>query len=223
MIRLYGSAAPLLVCVAVLASGRVCAQTPPAVDATAQATIPDVGKGAEEVASQLRELTRSLSDTEAFSALEAGIDKATGQAASVWDDTGRVLARRPGTTALDSLTSSWLALRSELATLSDRIGARVDRREADVATLITLRASWARALDLARAAQAPAPVVDRVENTIAAIDATRPGIEQQRARVMVLGDSVSRGLQTCDDALARIDDARREAVERIFSRQAPPV
>ena len=39
----------------------------------------------------------------------------------------------------------------------------------------------------------------------------------------MLQDSVSRSLQTCDDALARIDDARREAVERAFARQLPPV
>ena len=64
---------------------------------------------------------------------------------------------------------------------------------------------------------------DRIQKKIASIEATRPGIEQRRARVMVLQDSVTRSLETCDDALARIEDARSEAVERIFTRQEPPV
>src|SRR5262249_44494044 len=33
----------------------------------------------------------------------------------------------------------------------------------------------------------------------------------------------SRALQTCDDARARIDDARRQAIGRILVRQQPPV
>src|SRR5262249_29656164 len=90
-------------------------------------------------------------------------------------------------------------------------------------TLAKLHESWARALDLAQKADAPAPVLERARSTLAAIDAVRPAIEQRHARVLVLQDSVSRALQTCDDARARINDARRQAIERVFVRQQPPV
>src|SRR5262249_23542683 len=76
---------------------------------------------------------------------------------------------------------------------------------------------------LAQKADAPAPVLERARSTLAAIDAVRPGIEQRRARVLVLQDSVSRALETCDDARASIHDARHQAIERIFVRQQPPV
>src|SRR5262249_2971702 len=42
-------------------------------------------------------------------------------------------------------------------------------------------------------------------------------------RVLVLQDAVTRALQTCDDALARIADARREALKRSFVPQESPV
>src|SRR5262249_58053700 len=70
---------------------------------------------------------------------------------------------------------------------------------------------------------APAPVLERAQSTLAAIDAVRPAIEQRHARNLVLQDAVSRALQTCDDARARIDDARRQAIERVFVRQQPPL
>src|SRR5262249_47987533 len=115
------------------------------------------------------------------------------------------------------------ALRSQLEDVRDRIDDRARRRAADLETLAKLHESWERALDLAQKADAPPPVVERARSTLAAIDVARPPIEQRHARVLVLQDAVSRALQPCDDARARIDDARRQAIERIFVRQQPPV
>src|SRR5262249_34357000 len=126
-------------------------------------------------------------------------------------------------TALDSLESSWHALRSQLDEVRERIDARARRRTADLDTLTKLHESWARAIDLAQKAEAPAPVLEGARSTVAAIDPVRPRVERRLARVLVLQHSVSRALETCDDARASIDDARRQAIERIFVRQQPPV
>ena len=214
-----------LLLASLLASAVARAQPPSAPEATSasQAPMPDLGKGAEEVAAQLRQLTESLSDSAVFSALEAEVAADAHRAAERWSETGRILKGNLRPAALDSLASSWDALRSELDDVSRRVDARARRRDADVEILTKLRESWTRALDLAQQAEAPASVLERARGTLAAIDATRPAIEQRRARVLVLQDSVSRSLQTCDDAHARIDDARREAIERAFARQQPPV
>jgi potassium efflux system protein len=214
-----------LLLVSVLASAVARGQPPPAPEppGASHTAMPDLGKGAEEVAAQLRQLMESLSDTAAFASLEAEVAADTHRAAERWSETGDLLKTnlRPG--ALDSLESSWEALRSQLDDVRDRIDARARRRAADLETLAKLHESWARALDLAQKADAPTPVLERARSTLAAIDAARPAIEQRHARVLVLQDSVSRALQTCDDARARIDDARRQAIERVFVRQQPPV
>jgi hypothetical protein len=213
-----------LLLVSLLASAAARGQqplTPPA--SAAQASMPDLGQGAEEVAAHLRQLTGSLSDTAAFAALEAEVAADTHRAAERWSETGDLLKTNLRPTALDSLESSWQALRSQLDDVMERIDARARRRTADLDTLAKLHESWARALDLAQKADAPGPVLERARSTLAAIDAARPGIEQRRARVLVLQDSVSRALETCDDARASIDDARLQAIERIFVRQQPPV
>jgi small-conductance mechanosensitive channel len=213
---------------ALLAPGAAAAQPaaepgkPPAA-AAVQPAMPDIGRNAEEVAARLRQMTESLSDTEAFAALEAEVAAETHRIAQRWDETRRLLEGKPRRLALDSLAGSWSATRAELEDANARIGARARRREADAEALTKMRESWTQALDLAAKAEAPAYVLERARATLAAIDATRPGVEERRAKVLVLQDTVSRSLQACDDALARIGDARREAVERIFSDRDPAV
>jgi small-conductance mechanosensitive channel len=175
------------------------------------------------VTARLRDLARSLKDDAAFATMEAEVSSYAHRAAVTWNETGRLLGRNLRTTALDSLATSWDALRNELEDVGDRIDARAHRREADLASLTTLHASWTHALELARKAEAPAPVVERIENTLTAIDQIHPKIAQRLARVLVLQDSVTRAEQLCDHALARIGDAREDAIRRALTPQEPPV
>jgi small-conductance mechanosensitive channel len=215
--------AQLLLGLCLFGPGIVCAQTKVDPTAATEPLAPDFGKGAEEVAAQLREMMRSLSDTAVFTELEAEVAADTQRSAACWNETGRLLGRSLRTTALDSLTTLWQTLRGDLDDVNGRIELRARRREADLATLTALHESWAHAVDLARKANAPQTVLDRLQNTVATIDQTRPLVEQRRARVMVLQDAVTRALQTSDDALARLADARRDAIRRALSPQEPPI
>jgi small-conductance mechanosensitive channel len=215
--------AQVLLGLCLFGQGIVCAQTKVDPTAATEPLAPDFGKGAEEVAAQLREMMRSLSDTAVFTELEAEVAADTQRSAACWNETGRLLGRSLRTTALDSLTTLWQTLRGDLDDVNGRIELRARRREADLATLTALHESWAHAVDLARKANAPQTVLDRLQNTVATIDQTRPLVEQRRARVMVLQDAVTRALQTSDDALARLADARRDAIRRALSPQEPPI
>ena len=181
------------------------------------------GRGAEEVTARLNELERSLEDAALIQALEKEVETYTHRTAKHWHETSRLLARNLRSTALDSLTTYWKALDADLDAVETRIAARVKRRDAELASLETLRTSWSRGIDAARAAGAPAAVLERMQATIDAIDAVRPRLEQRRARLLVLQDSVSRAFQHCADALARIDDARGEAFARMLQPQEPPL
>jgi small-conductance mechanosensitive channel len=216
------SIARLLLVGCLLAPGAARAQA--AAPATAAGSLEaDFGKGAEEVAARLRALARSVSDDAEFSTLAAEVTTYSQRAAETWDETSRLLARNLRTTTLDSLTTAWQAFRGDLEDVSARIAIRARRREADLSTLTALHESWARSLDLARKADAPPAVVDRIQNTLASIDRARPPVEQRRAEVLVLQDSVTRALDTTDDALARVADARGEAIKRLFTAQLPPL
>jgi small-conductance mechanosensitive channel len=204
-----------------VAWGQPQAATGPAT--TTSQPVADLGKGAEEVAAQLRELTESLSDTTALARLETQVAATTSNAAQRWAETGTLLKGNLRQATLDTVASSWEVLRSQLNDVMREIDARARRSATDLETLTRLRESWTRTIDLAQKAEAPAAVQERAQSTLAAIEAAYPAVEQRHARLLVLQDAVSRGLQTCDDARARIDDARRQAIERMVEAQAPPV
>jgi hypothetical protein len=120
-----------------LASTPVRGQAEPATETTSasQGAMPDLGKGAEEVAAQLRQLAESLSDSDAFASLEAEVAADAHWAAQRWSETGDLLRGTLRPSALDSLASSWEALRSQLDDLRGRIDARARRRATDLETL----------------------------------------------------------------------------------------
>src|SRR5262249_32253091 len=147
-----------LLLVSLLAPAGAPAQPTPAPSQTtsgAPASMPDLSQGAEEVAACRRQLKGSLTATAAFAALEAEVAAATQRAAERWSETGDLLKTNLRPTTLNSLESSWQALRSQFDDVRQRIDARARRRTADLDTLAKLHESWARALDLAQKADAP--------------------------------------------------------------------
>lgn len=203
--------------------------SPDAVTPDAQATpdqtaaiVSDFGKGAEAVTARLKDLDRSLADVPALEALEAEVATYAHRTATHWHETSRLLGMNLRTTALDSLTTYWQALHTDLDDVDARIAARVKRRDAELASLATLRESLTHAVQVARDAGTPAAVVERVHDTIAATDRMKPRLEQRRARLLVMQNAVSRAYQHCADALSRIADARDEAISRMFTPQEPP-
>ena len=216
--------AALLAADAALAQGSAAGSTASGdASAPADASPPEIGARAEEVAAVLRQMTTSIEDEAAFDGLEARVATATGRIAERWTTTESVLSAAPRRNVLDSLEGSWHALKESLNGVNDDIETRARRRAADAATLERLRASWAHSLEIAQQAGAPAEVIERAQATIAAIDATRIPVDRRRQRVLVLQDAVSRSLQTCDDALDRIAAVRRLRFERMFTDREPPL
>jgi small-conductance mechanosensitive channel len=205
--------------------------TPPPAGASESAAKPElsgfqsneIGNRAEDVAGQLRAMTEEITDQTAFSALEGEVFQYGHRIADRWKETDQILAAAPRRAPLVTLASSWRALRTELVGLRTQVDRHAQQRAADLATLARLQGLWSWTLDHARAAGAPEPVLGRVQATLAAIDATRAQVATRHGRILVLQDAVSRAAQACDDAIARIADAHRDAIDHVFVRNLPPV
>ena len=83
--------------------------------------------------------------------------------------------------------------------------------------------SWTATLEHARAANAPPPVIDRIDETLAAIRDTRRDVEAYRAQILALQDRVARQIATCDEAIDRITSFRKKEVGQIFARDSLPL
>jgi len=196
--------------------------------ATAASAAPDaaasllgLGSRAELVATILRQVVDSLADEPVFDALEAELAAANRQVAERWTITDRTLAAPARHVALESIETSWHALRRHFEALQATIAARAQHRERDVATLARLHDTWSGSFEEAQKAGAPDAVVARAQATLAAIEATQAPVEKSRARILVLEDEASRGIQMCDDALDRVDVARRMYRERMLVDRDP--
>ncbi len=212
-----GSAAP--------ASSVAPAPAPSRPDAPSldEPTLNEIGRRAEDVAAQLRNMTKALGDGGALATLETEVSAGVHRVGERWGETGRLLEASPRRAALESKQSEWSALRDDLDKLRAEVEARDQAREADLQSLAGLRESWERTLDLARRSGAPAPIIARAEQTLAAIDATHAQVDTRRAQTLVLQDAVSRAMQGCDDAIARIDNAAHAAAERTLEQHLPPI
>ena len=195
----------------------------PATKPLDEPTLNEIGRRAEETAGQLRHMTDALGDADSFAKIDSAVSAGTHQVGSRWAETGRLLDASPRRTALDSQRSAWQSLRTDLEDLQKTVDARDHAREADQKALAGLRESWGQTRDLARRSNAPEPVVTRVEQMLAAIDATGAQVDARRAHTLVWADAVSRAIQGCDDAVARIDDAEHDAAARTFVQHLPPV
>jgi potassium-dependent mechanosensitive channel len=195
---------------------RVSPQSlPPPVD--------QIAARAEEVAGRLRRMTAAIGDRESFDRFERAVAETTGQVAQQWEATTRLLEGSPRRITLESSAATWGALRLQLRDLADEAALRAKHRGADLAALDGLHATWTSAVGLARSAAAPQAVVERAEATLSAIAATRVEVQGRRDHLLVLQDAISRSLQACDDASARIQDALAALLQRIFVRNESPV
>lgn len=191
--------------------------------APAQFTLDEIGDRAEDVATQLRDMNEMLADSASYTQLE---DRVLGFSHRVGDrsrDTDRILGGSLRRGPLSTLSSSWRALRTELLAVRVEVDDRLAQREANLATIDRLKETWAWTLDRVKAANAPAQVVGRVQETVAAIDATREQVDARHSSLLVLQDAVSRAMQTCDDAISRVAESRKQAVSRAFAMHEPPL
>lgn len=220
-------AAPLVGLAALSLSGAAMAQTPtPATAITAApaaAAMPDLSRSIEELDSRLRQIGHSLADPSVLARLDHDTAAVTQRVASRWTATQQLLQQQLRPAALDSLESSWRALRADLDAVTTEIDRRAADRDADLETLAGLRTSWSRTLDVMRGADAPPEVVDRIQGALTSIDTTRATVTQRRAAYLVFQDAIARAVQTCDDALADIGDVRDSALQRVLIQQQPPL
>jgi potassium efflux system protein len=137
--------------------------------------------------------------------------------------TTQTLNWSPSASALADLSDSWTLMRSELAAWDNALTRRATQLERDLSQFEALRATWSISRTEALASQVPAPVLERINGTLAAIITARQGVADQRKRVLSLQDRTVSELAHCDDVLARIAQTREELAGSLFARDSLPI
>ena len=198
---------------------------PPASNASAASSIPapEVAQRAEEASKVLRDLDALLVPGPGIVAIQGRMEDIAERITVQAEQTERELANRPSGAALDTLTNQWQAVRAELATYVTVLGERATALERSLQRLAGLRETWAQARTDARASRAPAPVLERIDGILAAVDQARPRLQQERGATLVLQDRVAQHVVRCDEALLRLVTARTDMAGRLLVRDGVAV
>jgi small-conductance mechanosensitive channel len=164
-----------------------------------------------------------LADDRRVADIEERLPEVTGWIGARLVGTTEALSASPSSSALATLTDSWTLARSGLDASNQTLASVASRLERQQGQLETLRATWAASETEALASGAPAPVLDRINATVASIVAAHQTLGDRRARVLRVQDRVVKEMARCDDVLGKIARARDELVVRMFTRDSAPI
>lgn len=199
------------------------ATTQPAQPTATPIPIPEIAQRAEEVATLLRQGAERVATDPEVQDVDSRLPTASEWIRSRLAATTQTLNSSPSASALANLSDSWMVMRADLAVWNDTLTRRATQLERDLSQLEALRATWSASRPEALGSQVPAPVLERINATLATIVTARESVGNQRQRVLSLQDQVVKERARCDDVLARIAQARRELAGPLFARDSLPI
>ena len=180
--------------------------------------VPEVAQRAEEVAAYLRSLDLLIVPSADIDAIQQKLPEMTARTDERVRETQAVLDSEPPLGTLDMLAESWQVRRLELSRWVELLTRYATRLEEELTRLKDSRETWTRARADARASQAPAPVIERIDGVLQSLQTARARVEGQRGVVLVLQDRVAREGARAEEALASIGQLRQGVAGRLFVR-----
>jgi potassium efflux system protein len=200
--------------------GPPAPEKPPA---PAPIPVPEVARQAEDVAKVLRDLDPLLIPGPAIETIEKRLPDINARIAAQTEVTTRQLDGQPSGPTLDALTALWQSTRVELTGYVDLLTRKATDLERAMERLVTMRETWVRTRTEARASRAPAPVIERIDGVVTALDAASARLQKQRTATLVLQDRVVHEVTRSENVLADIATARQGLGGRMLVRDGLPL
>jgi small-conductance mechanosensitive channel len=216
----------------VLSAGAALAQDPPPAAAPASRAeekppeaiaIPEIAIRSEQLASFLRTIEAGLEQDPAVDAIAKELPEIAASDLALLAETNSLLEQGPRQRVLEAFADSWRSARTAMEARNATLTERASALEGEIQKLKASRETWQRTADEALASKAPATVRERVQATIAAIDATQLKVERRRTVLLELQAKGVRELALIDIALDRIATHRKEVVGKLFRRDSRPI
>jgi small-conductance mechanosensitive channel len=178
---------------------------------------------AEATEHLLRAATADAAPYPATEAIERALASSATERRDLRAHTREVVARLESRDAIDDVERGWLGVREELAKARKVVAARLTKLETRSEELAREQATWQLTIDAARAAEAPAVVLERIRALLEEIARAKQGLDARLTTLLALQARISqeqRGALEMLDVVARARGAFRTALLR---RDAPPL
>ena len=184
--------------------------------------VPEIAQRAEQVPPALRSVEQIATGSD-VQEIEAELPAAAAWIRGRLVGTTQALASSPSANALATLTDSWRVMRSRLATWNDTLTRRATQLAQGAEQLEVMRATWLASRAKALESRAPAPVIERIDATLAAIVTAQRGAAERLTHVLGVQDRVVREIARCDDVLSKVAQAGATLAGPLLSRDSVPI
>jgi potassium efflux system protein len=198
---------------------------PPAPTPAPPTPIPatEIVAAAEDVSALLRRIEGLLQADPRIRQIEADLPGVSARLAARRDDTSQMIAEGAQIHALDRVARSWHTVRIQLAQAAEVVNKRLAEIDDLLAELQRRRELWATTRVAAIAANDPPAIVQRIDDTLAALRGAQQQLGRRRAAVLDLQNRVVTELYEADAAVAQIAEAKAARVGSLFERDSRPL
>jgi potassium-dependent mechanosensitive channel len=200
-------------------------KTPAIATPAASAVIPveEVAMQATQVGDLIRGFAANLAPSSQVEAIRKFLSQASLDIALELKSTMSILKNQPALETLQAQEQIWQERQSQLTGWLNVLTARATKLQVALAQLKKLQDTWSRTRDAEVAANAPAPILEQIDATLAAIQAAQKPHQAQRDEVLELQGKIAEQVAACNTTLQQIDALRQTAVGGMFTPENPPV
>jgi potassium-dependent mechanosensitive channel len=184
----------------------------------------------EEVASQamqvdilIRGFAPNLADNTAVETIAKFLPQLHANLILELKSTTAILKEQPGPETLQSQEEIWQQRHLQLREWLNVLTVRTTKLQAALTQFKNLQDVWSRTRDTEEAANAPDPILQQINRTLAAIQAAQQPYRTQRDQILKLQSNVAEAQATCNTALAQIAALQHMAVGGLLTPQNPPI
>ena len=159
--------------------------------------------------------------TREIEAIEKALPEATAQIDLELTGTKTILENLPTLFGLQASQERWLQLQEKIAGWLKVTTERSTQLRDSLQRVDDLRQVWARTLASVRVSNESGPVVQQIESTLWAIEVTQRVLRPQLDTILALQSRIAREKVRCDNVIAEIVEAQRQAVRGIATRDLP--
>src|SRR5215831_7535400 len=185
--------------------------------------LPDIVAASDSASERLNEIQSELSSNKTVDNITGELAATTKEIDARELETGRIL--RPGVPleTLSDFGTGWQKIADQLAASGRQLTDRATALDGELTQMSASRTMWTATVDLARKSNAPPEVMQRINQLLQTISATEEMLQNGRAAVLSLQTRVAEQTQRANNALRSIRSAQSAAVNRLWSRDSPPI
>ena len=188
-------------------------------------TIPveEVATQATQVGDLIRGFAANVAPSSEIETIRKFLPQVSVDIALELKNTTDILKEEPSLETLQAQQEIWQQRQSQGTAWLKVLTDHATKLQVALTQLKKLQETWARTRDAQESAQAPPPILQQINTTLAAIEAAQQPHQAQRDEILNLQSQVAKLVAGCNTALAQIAGLQHLAVGGIFTPENPPI